>query len=74
MYYPLLARHHLPNSKLLTSVGSHEHDLWKKHTSPYERILFLLSRANTAPLTKKKVLELHGTSKFRNFPLKIKNF
>lgn len=45
-----------------------------KHTSPYERILFLLSRANTAPLTKKKVLELHGTSKFRNFPLKIKNF
>jgi len=56
MYYPLLARHHLPNSKLLTSVGSHEHDLWWQNT--LARILFILSRAD-APLTKK---ENFGTS------------
>ena len=56
MYYPLLARHHLPNSKLLTSVGSHEHNLWWQNT--LARILFILSRAD-APLTKK---ENFGTS------------
>ena len=55
MYYPLLARHHLPNSKLLTSVGSHEHNLWWQNT--LARILFILSRAD-APLTKKKISEL----------------
>lgn len=56
MYYPLLARHHLPNSKLLTSVGSHEHDLWWQNT--LARILFILSPCWRSRWPKRK---------FRNF-------